>query len=231
VRCVLGRALDVPQAAVRSGRGRSPVVGPVGRRAAARTADGWAGEAFQARDRRATSGHERPDRSGQQQSPSIDLGTLRLDAAIMFGPPAAAAVLVGWRRATGRAADAMAYWDLVAALTTPPDMTQWLSVAHDHGRVDLDAATLTTGATRSCAPRSTSSDAINSTPKPLRGPQVLCMATATFTPPDQQREGQRRRKTRTHQENSQPASKARTSRSRGRCWSSASSSRTVVHSP
>jgi hypothetical protein len=24
----------------------------------------------------------------------------------------------------------------------PPDMTQWLSVAHDHGRVDLDAATL-----------------------------------------------------------------------------------------
>ena len=36
----------------------------------------------------------------------------------------------------------MASWDLVAALTTPPDMTQWLSVAHDHGRVDLDAATL-----------------------------------------------------------------------------------------
>jgi hypothetical protein len=65
-----------------------------------------------------------------------------LDAVIMFGPSAAAAVLVGWRRATGRAADAMAYWDLVAALTTPPDMTQWLSVAHDHGRVDLDAATL-----------------------------------------------------------------------------------------
>jgi hypothetical protein len=42
-----------------------------------------------------------------------------LDAAIMFGAPAAAEVLVGWRRATGRAADAMAYWDLVAALTTP----------------------------------------------------------------------------------------------------------------
>ena len=65
-----------------------------------------------------------------------------MDAAIMFGLLAAAAVLVGWRRATGRATDAMAYWDLVAALTTPPDMTQWLSVAHDHGRVDLDAATL-----------------------------------------------------------------------------------------
>ncbi len=38
----------------------------------------------------------------------------------------------------------MAYWDLVAALTTPPDMAQWLPVAHDHGRVDLDAPTLNT---------------------------------------------------------------------------------------
>jgi hypothetical protein len=30
----------------------------------------------------------------------------------------------------------------MAALTTPPDMAQWLPVAHDHGRVDLDATTL-----------------------------------------------------------------------------------------
>jgi aminoglycoside phosphotransferase (APT) family kinase protein len=74
--------------------------------------------------------------------PGIDLGTLRLDAAILFGLPAADEVLEGWRRATGQAADAMAYWDLVAALTTPPDLAQWLPVAHDHGRVDLDAATL-----------------------------------------------------------------------------------------
>jgi hypothetical protein len=36
----------------------------------------------------------------------------------------------------------MAYRDLVAALTTPTEMTQWLPVAHDHGRLDLDAATL-----------------------------------------------------------------------------------------
>ena len=36
----------------------------------------------------------------------------------------------------------MAYWDLVAALTTPPDMATWLPVAHDHGRVDLDTGTL-----------------------------------------------------------------------------------------
>ena len=74
--------------------------------------------------------------------PGVDLGTLRLDAAIVFGLPAAAEVLAGWRQATGHQADAMAYWDLVAALTTPTDMAQWLPVAHAHGRVDLDAVTL-----------------------------------------------------------------------------------------
>jgi aminoglycoside phosphotransferase (APT) family kinase protein len=74
--------------------------------------------------------------------PGIDLGTLRLDAATVFGLPAAAEVLAGWRQATGQAAEAMAYWDLVAALTTPTDMVQWLPVAHAHGRVDLGAATL-----------------------------------------------------------------------------------------
>jgi aminoglycoside phosphotransferase (APT) family kinase protein len=74
--------------------------------------------------------------------PGIDLGTLRLDAAIMFGLPAAALVLEGWRQAIGQEPDTMAYWDLVAALTTPTDMATWLPEAHDHGRLDLDAATL-----------------------------------------------------------------------------------------
>jgi hypothetical protein len=60
----------------------------------------------------------------------------------MFGLPAAAVVLEGWRQATGQERDAIAYWDLVAALTTPTDMVAWLPVAHDHGRVDLDAPTL-----------------------------------------------------------------------------------------
>ena len=74
--------------------------------------------------------------------PGIDLGTLRLDAAILFGPPAAAEVLEGWRRQAGQTAEVVAYWDVVAALTTPTDMGQWLPVAHDHGPVDLDEATL-----------------------------------------------------------------------------------------
>jgi aminoglycoside phosphotransferase (APT) family kinase protein len=74
--------------------------------------------------------------------PGIDLGTLRLDAAIAFGLPAAGEILEGWQQATGQAAAATAYWDLVAALTTPTDMATSLPVVHDHGRVDLDAATL-----------------------------------------------------------------------------------------
>jgi aminoglycoside phosphotransferase (APT) family kinase protein len=74
--------------------------------------------------------------------PGIDLGTLRLDAAIVFGLPAAGEILEGWQQATGQAAAATAYWDLVAALTTPTDMATSLPVVHDHGRVDLDAATL-----------------------------------------------------------------------------------------
>jgi aminoglycoside phosphotransferase (APT) family kinase protein len=79
--------------------------------------------------------------------PGVDLGSLRLDAAILFGLPAAAEVLEGWRQAigTGLAAEAMAdlaYWDVVAALTSPTDMGQWVPVAHQHGRGDLDAVTL-----------------------------------------------------------------------------------------
>jgi aminoglycoside phosphotransferase (APT) family kinase protein len=74
--------------------------------------------------------------------PGIDMGTLRLDAAIVFGLPAAAEILEGWRQASGRAADAIAYWDLVASLTTPTNMATWLPVAHAHGRVDLDPAIL-----------------------------------------------------------------------------------------
>jgi aminoglycoside phosphotransferase (APT) family kinase protein len=74
--------------------------------------------------------------------PGIDLGSLRCDAAIMFGLPAAAEILDGWRQASGQAADTVAYWDLVAVLTTPTDMATWLPVAHDHGRADLDTPTL-----------------------------------------------------------------------------------------
>lgn len=72
----------------------------------------------------------------------VDLGSIRLDAALMFGLPAAAEVLAGWQRATGREPDGTAYWDVVASLNTPADMVKPLPNLHAQGRTDLDAATL-----------------------------------------------------------------------------------------
>jgi aminoglycoside phosphotransferase (APT) family kinase protein len=76
--------------------------------------------------------------------PGVDLGSLRCDAAVLFGVAAADVVLEGWRQATGRVPEAVAYWDVVvASLATPADMTEWVPVMHGQGRGDLDAATLT----------------------------------------------------------------------------------------
>lgn len=52
----------------------------------------------------------------------FDLGSLRLDAAMSFGPAASDHVLAGWQREAAREADDLAYWDAVAALNTPPDL-------------------------------------------------------------------------------------------------------------
>ncbi len=76
-------------------------------------------------------------------APGIDLGTLRLDAALYHGVPAAQEILLGWQQAAGRAPDDLAYWDLVAALTTVGDMADCLPPLSDHGREDLSAPTLT----------------------------------------------------------------------------------------
>jgi aminoglycoside phosphotransferase (APT) family kinase protein len=75
--------------------------------------------------------------------PGIDLGTLRLDAALYYGPGAAAQILGGWRQASGREPEHVAYWDVVAALTTVGDMAQCLPPLLDHHRADLDARILT----------------------------------------------------------------------------------------
>jgi len=76
-------------------------------------------------------------------NPGVDLGSLRCDAAIMFDGAAADVVLAGWQERAGRAPEGMAYWDAVAALSTPPDLTAWESTIQDQGRADLDGATLT----------------------------------------------------------------------------------------
>jgi aminoglycoside phosphotransferase (APT) family kinase protein len=76
-------------------------------------------------------------------SPGIDLGTLRFSAALYHGPAAAGEILDGWRQAAGREPADVAYWDVVAALTTVGDMAHCIAPPGDTGRPDLDPPTLT----------------------------------------------------------------------------------------
>lgn len=69
----------------------------------------------------------------------LDLGSLRCDAATAAGQDGPGHVLDGW----GEPVPDLARWDVLAALSTPADMAAWLPVIHEQGRVDLDAATLT----------------------------------------------------------------------------------------
>ena len=55
-------------------------------------------------------------------APGVDLGELRQQVAISFGPEAPELVLDGWERAAGTRADHVAYWDAVAALNTPTEL-------------------------------------------------------------------------------------------------------------
>jgi aminoglycoside phosphotransferase (APT) family kinase protein len=57
--------------------------------------------------------------------PGVDLGELRLQMALGYGHDAPAQVLAGWERQSGRRATDVAYWDAVAALNTPTDLTGW----------------------------------------------------------------------------------------------------------
>jgi aminoglycoside phosphotransferase (APT) family kinase protein len=73
----------------------------------------------------------------------VDVGALRLDAALLYGPEAADAVLDGWRSVRGASAGGVAYWDAVAALNTPTDLRPFLPAVHDQGRTDLRAGPVT----------------------------------------------------------------------------------------
>jgi aminoglycoside phosphotransferase (APT) family kinase protein len=70
-------------------------------------------------------------------SPGIDLGSVRIDAALCYGQDSAAEVLSGWEESAGRAAPDVPYWDVVAALATPPDMAWVAPTIADQGRPDL----------------------------------------------------------------------------------------------
>jgi aminoglycoside phosphotransferase (APT) family kinase protein len=74
--------------------------------------------------------------------PGIDIGTLRFDAATLFGTDAADDILDGYQAATGQPVDHIAYWDVVAGSCTLADMAYCLANLHQRGRADLDADTL-----------------------------------------------------------------------------------------
>lgn len=72
----------------------------------------------------------------------VDLGSMRLDATLNYGQPAADLVLDGWQQAMGEEAEDVAYFDLVAALNTSADMSGIMTALHAQGRSDLDLTTL-----------------------------------------------------------------------------------------
>lgn len=51
--------------------------------------------------------------------PGVDIGELRKQIAITYGPEATAGIVDGWEQASGKSATNVAYWDAVAALNTP----------------------------------------------------------------------------------------------------------------
>ncbi len=69
----------------------------------------------------------------------IDLASVRLDAALMFGIDAAAPVLAGWEQSYGGPARDLAHYDVIAGLATPADMTGWVANIAGAGRPDLTA--------------------------------------------------------------------------------------------
>jgi aminoglycoside phosphotransferase (APT) family kinase protein len=71
-------------------------------------------------------------------APGVDLGSLRLDAAFCYGADLADEVTAGWEASAGQPADDVAYWDIVAALATPPGLG-WFpeAIATQGGRPDL----------------------------------------------------------------------------------------------
>jgi aminoglycoside phosphotransferase (APT) family kinase protein len=73
----------------------------------------------------------------------LDLGTVRFDAALYFGEGAEDAVLAGWERESSRPAPDVAYWDALAAVSSPPDLAWFVpTMIADGQRPDLDRPTL-----------------------------------------------------------------------------------------
>jgi hypothetical protein len=62
-----------------------------------------------------------------------------MDAAFCYGQGAAAEVLAGYEQAADGPAADIAYWDIVAALATPPGLGWFPPAIAGQGRPDQDA--------------------------------------------------------------------------------------------
>lgn len=69
--------------------------------------------------------------------PESDAAYARLDPFILEGPEAAAAVLAGYERRSGRVVQHLAFWELVAASHFLPDPPHVIDGYHDLGRTDI----------------------------------------------------------------------------------------------
>lgn len=73
--------------------------------------------------------------------PGVDLGELRLQMALLYGPEAPEHVRAGWERQSGWQATDMPYWDIVAALNTPVILGGWPGFGTDGSVLPVPAVT------------------------------------------------------------------------------------------
>ncbi|MEQ7005704.1 aminoglycoside phosphotransferase family protein [Actinopolymorpha sp. B17G11] len=85
--------------------------------------------------------------------PGVDLGELRKQMALQYGPDAPAHVLNGWQRQAGRTAVNVACRDAVAALNTPTVLDGWPGFAENGN--PLDAAVVSARRDAFSKPRQT----------------------------------------------------------------------------
>jgi hypothetical protein len=75
--------------------------------------------------------------------PGLDLGSIRFDVALYFGLDGLDAVTEGWAGARGPSIARLEYWDVLAALSSPTDLSTWMATISGPGRPDLDVNIVT----------------------------------------------------------------------------------------
>lgn len=113
--------------------------------------------------------------------PGLDLASVRLDAAMMFGQSAAEEVLAGYLDRSAElgvpALSGFAYFDVVAALSTPADMLGWVPNIAGQGRRTWMRRPWSSGGTPSCGWRWMPFDKLR-----VRGDSSGCEVTAQGVP-------------------------------------------------